>query len=205
MAIVITKTANEAFDQNIIDSSGGLAILAAINNSNPAAARLLSARPYTFAVEGTGLGNEALAIATNLLANLTTLGVTVPAGTMRNIRTRCWAKRAAATNAGYCEQVFTVQGAAPPTLTTAATLSATPSFYADIIPSNDLHMPVGISSVASATALEYSRGELYIESGSICIGFANRDRVAGALTSTAGARFRVEILIEQLTSLPVFV
>src|SRR5262245_1441879 len=99
MTIAITKTANESFDQNLIDSSGGLAILAALNNANPAAARLLSARPYTWAVEGTGLGNEALAIATNLLANLTTLGVTVPANTMRNIRTRCWAKRAAATNA----------------------------------------------------------------------------------------------------------
>lgn len=203
MAIVITEAITQTFDPNIVDSAGGFALLAAANNNNQAALRRLVGLP-TFSVGFTGLGNEALAIATNIVANLTTLGVTVPAGTMRNIRTRCWSKRAAATNAGYCESSFTVQGAATPTLTTAVTLSATPSFYSDIIPSNDQHMSVGISNLASAAAPTYGRAELYIESGSICIGFANRAAADGALTSTSGARCRVEIFVEQLIQLPVF-
>lgn len=204
MAIVITAPIVEVFDPNIVDSAGGFALLAAANNNNPAAVRRLFGGP-TFTVEFTGLGNEALAIATNLIANLTTLGVTVPAGTMRNIRTKCWSKRAAATNAGFTQMTFSVQGAAPPTLTTAVTLSATPSFYSDIIPSNDLHTEVGASNLASAGAPTYGRAELYIESGSLCIGFANREPVAGALTSTSGARCKVEIFIDPLVVLPVFV
>lgn len=203
MAIVITEPITDTFDANVVDSSGGFALLAAANNNDPEALRRLLGLP-TFTVGFTGLGNEALAIATNLVANLTTLGVTVPAGTMRTIRTRCYSKRAAATNAGFTQMSFCVQGAAPPTLTTAVTLSATPSFYADIIPSNDLHLEVGTSNLASAGAPTYGRAELYIESGSLCIGFANREPVAGALTSTSGARCRVEIFVEPLVILPVF-
>jgi hypothetical protein len=194
----------ESYDASLIDAAGGFALLAAANNNNQVALRRL-AGIATFSIQGTGLGNEALAIATNLLMNLTTLGVTAPAGSMRKIRTRCWAKRAAATNAGYCEMTYCVQGAATPTVQTAVTLSSTPSFYSDIIPSNDLHQQVGISSVNSATAPTYSRAELYIEGGALCIGFANRAAADGALTSTSGARFRVEVFVDPLVILPVFV
>src|ERR1043166_7804548 len=112
MALTITRAVQEAFDANVTDSSGGFALLKAIENNDPEAARYLAPRPFTFIAEGQSVGNEAVTLALLAPINLTALGVTFPASSMRNIRTKVWSRRATVANAGYCEKLWTVIGGA---------------------------------------------------------------------------------------------
>lgn len=200
MAIIITKAVTELFDPNVTDASGGFALLSAVNNNDPEAARLFGPRPFTFSAEGTSLGDEALTLAALQPVNLTGLGVTVPAGTMRNILTRLWSKKAAATNAGYRESLLTVQGAAAPTLPTASTLAGALENG-----SNDTRTLAQSCNNNNAAAPQYAGGILAIDGTNLIVGVQNFLGSTGAATATAGMRWRLEVLVSPLVTIPVFV
>jgi hypothetical protein len=132
--------------------------------------------------------------------NLTGLGVTVPAGTMRNSRTRLWSKRAAATNAGFAEMLFTVQGAATPTLPLVVTTIQGSDGFA-----TDARRVAASPNGGAAATPEYAVGMLALDSTNLIVGVRNLLGTTGATTATAGMRWRLEVLVDPLVPLPVFV
>lgn len=201
MAVVITAPVVQQFDVNVTDSSGGISILAAINNADPEAARLLIARPFTFVTEGTCLGNEAVTLALLAPVNLTTLGVTFPANTSRVIRTRCWSKRLTQANSGYTEKVYMVQGGATPSLPVQITLAAA------VAALNDPSLVCGIPNNASATDPEYGEGIVVMDAvatTNVIVGVQNIRGNTNAVLVTPGIRWRLEVFVDSLVNQPIF-
>jgi len=200
MALVITQPVLETFDPNITDGGGGFALMQAVANSDPEAARLLGPQPYTFSAEGTSLGNEAVTLALLAPINLTLLGVPFPVGSLRNIRVRCWSRRIASANSGYSEVLYTVVGAATPTIppdtTVAASLAA-------------VHEPrviVRTPNNNSASAPEYAQGVVIMDAVSttnVIVGVQNRLGTTNAATATPGLRWRLEVLVDRLQIIPL--
>jgi hypothetical protein len=201
MAVIITKPVTEQYDVNVTDNSGGQNVLGLALAADPEAARLFAPRPLTFSAEFTALGDEAQTLAALQPVNLTGLGVLFPAGTMRNIRTRCWSKRAAATNAGYVERVTVVQGGAPPTLPALVTLAGSLDNG-----SNDNRAIVQTNNLNSAPgAPQYGAGVVSLDGTNVIVGFQNFLGSTGAVTATVGCRVRLEVIVDPLVVIPVFV
>jgi len=201
MALVITRPVLESFDANIIDGAGGFALLSAVNNNDPEAARLLAPRRLTFVAEGTSLGNEAVTLALLAPINLTALGVQFPVGTQRCIKVRCWSKRAAANNAGYTEKIYVVNGAATPTIPAQITVAAA------LAAVNDPSVVVRLPNNDNAAAPEYGEGVVIMDAvatTNVIVGVQNRLGTTNAATATPGMRWRLEVLVDPLVILPVF-
>lgn len=202
MALVITTAVQGLFDPNIVDGAGGFSVLSNAMNNDPEAAALLKARPLTFFAEGTSLGNEAVTLALLAPINLTTLGVTFPASTCRLIKTKVWSRLAAAASCGYAERHFLVAGAATPTIPAAITVVAA------LAAVNEVKVPVAIPNNNSAGAPEYGVGVVIMDAVSttnVIVGVQNILGTSFAATPTAGMRWRLEVTVDPLVSLPVFV
>lgn len=106
MALVITAPITETYDPNVYDGSG-LAILGAALNNNQSALRRVLTQP-TFTTQCTTTGGETAVIA-NSICTLAALGVSFPAGTIRNIRVRV-SSRTLVSNGGWAEKAFTFRG-----------------------------------------------------------------------------------------------
>lgn len=202
MALVITAPVVQQFDPNVTDASGGLSILAAINNADPEAARLLITRPLTFVAEGTSLGNEAVTLALLAPINLTALGVTFPANSSRCIKVRCWSKRITQANSGYTEKVYMVQGGATPSIPNESTLAGALGNGA-----NDPKAIVQSPNNNSAAAPEYAGGVVILDAvatTNVIVGVQNFLGSTGAATATPGIRWRLEVLVDTLVTQPIF-
>jgi hypothetical protein len=200
MALTITRPVGETFDVNVTDSSGGFQLVAAALNNDPEAARRFLLRPVTFIAEGQSVGNEAVTLALLAPVNLTTLGVTFPASSVRNIRTRVWSRRATVANCGYVEKLWTVIGGTTPSVapdtSVAAALAAVsePSVIA-ATPNNN-----------SAAAPEYGTGIVIMDAvatTNVIVGVQNLLGTTRAATSATLMRWRLEVFVEPLVVLPV--
>lgn len=201
MALIITRPVAELFDPNVTDSSGGLALLKAVENNDPEAARLFGPRPLTFVAEGTSVGNEAVTLALLAPVNLTALGVAFPASSLRRIKTRCWSRRATVAQAGYVEKDYIVIGGATPSIAPEITVAAALAACAD--PS----ALVAIPNNNSASAPEYGEGIVIMDAvstASVIVGVQNLLGTTRAATSAVGMRWRLEVLVDPLVSIPVF-
>lgn len=194
MTFALTAAVAESFDVNVTDNSGGLSNLAAINNADPEAARLLLARPRTFSAEATTAGNDTENVA-NALMRLGTgfLAVPFPVGSQRRLTVRVWAHLVGVADFGYVEKVVTVVGAATPVVrqdTTGAISVA-------------LAIPVAAETVAGGGAYV-----LPIVTGEVGGVFINVRNVAAAAIQTAvavggaGIRVRVECMVDSLVTQP---
>lgn len=202
MALIITQPVLGLFDPNVTDGAKGFSLLSQINNADAEAGALLAARPLTFFAEGTSLGNEAVTLALLAPINLTALGVTFPAGTSRLIKTKVWSKRAAAANGGYTERHYLVNGAATPTIPNEITVAAA------LAAVNDPKMPVAIPNNNSAGAPEYGVGVVIMDAvatTNVIVGVQNILGTTLAATATPGMRWRLEVLVDPLVQIPVFV
>lgn len=201
MALVITKPVTELYDTNVTDNSGGLNILAGLNNADPEAARIIQPRPYTFVAEGTSLGNEAVTKALLAPVNLTLLGVQFPASSCRLIKTKVWSRLAAVASCGYTERHFLVVGGATPSIPNAITVAAA------LAAVNEVKMPVAVPNNNSAAAPEYGVGVVIMDAVStneVIVGVQNILGTNFAATATAGMRWRLEVTVDPLVSIPVF-
>ena len=200
MALTITKAVTETYNQNLVDSAGGLQFLAALNNADPAAARMLGPKPFTFSAEGTSVGNEAVTIALLAPVNLTTLGVLFPASSQRAICTRVWSRRQTVAQAGYVEKWYTVVGGATPTVdpqsSVAAGLAAVS--YPDI--------SIATPNNNSAAAPEYGIGVVIMDAvatTNVIVGVQNILGTTAVVTSATSLRWRIEVLVLPLVVQPV--
>lgn len=200
MAIVLAGPIVGTFDPSITDASGGFNLLAQVDNNYPPASNAAGLRPYTFIAQGQSVGNEAVTLALLAPINLTALGVTFPAGSLRNIRTRVWSRRAAVASAGFVEKLWTVIGGATPTvsldLSTAAALAAVnePSVVAATPNNND------------AAAPQYGVGQVIMDAVSttnVIVGVQNILGTTRAATSATLIRWKLEVLVDPLVILPV--
>lgn len=202
MTLVITRPVAELYDSNVTDSSGGLAFLKAVENNDPEAARLLTPRPVSFVAEATSLGNEAVTLALLAPVNLTALGVLFPASTLRRIKTRVWSRRTTVAQAGYVEKDYIVIGGATPSIAPEITVAAALAACAD--PS----ALVAIPNNNSASAPEYGEGVVIMDAvatASVIVGVQNLLGTTRApTTTTTGMRWRLEVLVDALVSIPVF-
>lgn len=202
MALIITKAVTELYDTNVTDSSGGAGAFKAAQADDPEALRLFAPRPLTFSAEGTSLGNEAVTLALLAPVNLTALGVLFPASTLRNIRVRCWSRRVTVAEAGYSERIFTVIGGATPSIPPRFTLAA------GLTAANDPQLIIGIPNNNSAAAPEYGEGVVIMDAvatASVIVGVQNfLGTTNAAVTTTVGMRWRLEVVVDPLVSLPVF-
>lgn len=200
MVVALSGPIFGTYDPSIVDASGGFNLYKQAENAYPPAVNAVGNRPVTFVAELTCLGNEAMTVVGLQPFNLTALGVLFPVGTLRNIRTRCWSKRSTAILAGFVEKVFTVQGGAPPTLQTASSAAQSIDNAA-----NDARCPIQVTNNAGGATPEYAHGHLALDGANIIVGVQNFLGTTGALTVTAGIRCRLEVLIDPLVTLPVFV
>lgn len=202
MALVITAPVVQQFDANVTDASGGLSLLAAVNNADPEAARVIAPRPFTFVAEGTSLGNEAVTLALLAPVNLTALGVTFPANSSRCIKVRCWSKRVTQANSGYTEKVYMVQGGATPSIPNESTLAGALGNG-----SNDPKAIVQLPNNNSAAAPEYAAGVVIMDAvatTNVIVGVQNFLGSTGAATVTAGIRWRLEVVVDPIVSQTIF-
>lgn len=200
MAIVLSGPIRGTFDPNITDAAGGYNLAAQILANNVAATLAGGLRPITFVAEGQSVGNEAVTLALLAPINLTALGVVFPASSTRNIRTRVWSRRATVAQCGYVEKIWTVIGGATPSvapdLTVAAALAAVnePSVIA-ATPNNN-----------SASAPEYGTGIVIMDAVSttnVIVGVQNLLGTTRVATSATLIRWKLEVLVDPLVSLPV--
>lgn len=200
MAIVIAGPVAGTFDPSITDSAGGFNLQAQVDNNYPPASNAAGLRPFTFVAQGQSVGNEAVTLALLAPINLTALGVTFPASSLRNIRTRVWSRRATVANCGYVEKLWTVIGGATPSvapdLTVAAALAAVnePSVIA-ATPNNN-----------SASAPEYGTGIVIMDAvstASVIVGVQNLLGTTRAATTATLMRWRLEVFVEPLVQLAV--
>lgn len=201
MAIVVTAPVVQLFDPNVTDASGGQSILAAINNADPEAARLLQARPFTFVAEGQSIGTEAVTIALLAPVNLTLLGVTFPASSVRLIRTRVWSRRATVAQAGFCEVPWLVVGGATPSVLAGFTVAA------GLTALNDPQLITGIpNNNDNATTPNYGKGIVVMDpvaTTNVIVGVQNILGTTNAPTTATLMRWRLEVFVDTLVSLPV--
>lgn len=200
MAIVLSGPIVGVFDPNITDASGGYNLISQVHNNYPPAANAFSVRPYTFVAEGQSVGNEAVTLALLAPINLTALGVAFPASTQRLIRTKVWSRRGTVNQCGYVEKVWTVIGGATPSIAPDATVAAAlaalsePSVIA-ATPNNN-----------SASAPEYGTGIVIMDAvstASVIVGVQNLLGTTRAATSATLIRWRIEVLVDPLVTLPV--
>lgn len=200
MALTITTPVQGLFDPNITDAAGGYAMLGAIQNNDPEATRILTVRPLTFFAEGQSVGTEAVTLALLAPINLTSLGVTFPASTQRTIYTKVWSRRATVANCGFVWKAWTVIGGATPSVapdtSVAAALAAIsePSVIA-ATPNNN-----------SAAAPEYGTGIVIMDAvatTNVIVGVQNLLGTTRAATSATLMRWRLEVMVDSLVSLPV--
>ena len=190
MTFALTAAVVQTFDPNVTDASGGQSILAAINNADPEAARLLIARPLTFAAEGTFNGDDTENVA-NAIMRLGSgqLGVTFPSGSGRVITCKTWARRTAATTVGYTEKKFFVMGGATPTVTQDTTGASTAA----------IAFPVQFAQTGTDLAFAMATAEV----GGVFINIRNA-AVAAIQTPVnvaAGIRWRMEVFVDTLVNL----
>ncbi len=200
MAITVTKPVTESYDPNITDAAGGLAVLAGVNNANPAASRILQPRPLTFSCEGQSVGNEAVTIALLAPVNLTLLGVLFPASSMRVIRTKCWSRRATVAQAGYAELAWVVIGGPTPSVVPVFTLTA------GVAAANNPQLITGSPNNNSATAPEYGEGMVVMDAVSttnVLVGVQNILGTSNAAVTATLLRWRLEVFVEPLVGIPV--
>ncbi len=200
MALTITTPVQGLFDPNVTDGAGGFSILSQVNNNDPEAAQLLKARPTTFFAEGTSVGDEAVTLALLAPINLTALGVTFPASSLRNIRCRCWSRRNAVANAGYTEKWYTVIGGATPSIAPDATLAAI------VAAANNPAAAVRIPNNNSAAAPHYGEGIVIMDAvatTNVIVGVQNIVGLTNVAASATLIRWRLEVFVDSLVSLLV--
>lgn len=200
MAITITKAVTESYDSTITDSNGGLAFLAALNNANPQAARLLSPKPFTFSAEGTSVGNEAVTLALLAPVNLTSLGVVFPASSLRQILCRVWSRRQTVAQCGYSEKMYTVIGGATPSISPEATTVLALSAIND----NAVAWRTPNNNVVLTP--QYGEGIVIMDAvatTNVIVGVQNIDPTTNGAVTATSLRWRLEVLVMPLVSLPV--
>jgi hypothetical protein len=200
MAIVISGPIVGLFDPNVVDSVGGIGLLAAVNNADPEAAALFSPRPYTFVAQGQSVGNEAVTLALLAPINLTALGVVFPASSQRTIRTRVWSRRATVANCGFVEKIWTVIGGATPSVAPDSTVAAA------LAALNEPSVIAATPNNNSASAPEYGTGIVIMDAvstASVIVGVQNLLGTTRAATSATLLRWRLEVLVDPLVILPV--
>jgi uncharacterized membrane protein YjgN (DUF898 family) len=190
MALVITAPNTLVYDPNVVDSSGGFAILAASNNNDQEALARLLELP-TFQSEVTTTGGESVAIAFSV-ATLAALGVAFPLGSIRNVRVRVYSRITTA-NGGYTERTFTFRG--------AATIG-TVSLVAD---GTTLATAFTVQSAISFDGTNFGIANAGVDgtSGPFITVFS---AATGTLTTAAAvnARHRVEVYVDPLVILNAF-
>lgn len=198
MAIAISGPIVGTYDPSITDSAGGFTLFKQIENAYPPAVNAGSQRPVTFIAEGVSIGNEAVTIALLAPINLTLLGVLFPANSVRNIRTRVWSRRASAANAGFAEKIWTVNGAATPTIPPESTVTGAPAV---------LSYPNWVAATpnnASASAPEYGVGQVVMDlvsTTNVLVGVQNVLGTTNAATSATLIRWKLEVFVDALVSL----
>lgn len=200
MAIVLAGPVTGTYDPSITDGSGGFNLYKQGENAYPPALNALALRPLTFLARGQSVGNEAVTLALLAPINLTALGVLFPAGSIRNIKTRVWSRRAAVANAGYCERIYTVIGGATPSVapdtSVAAALAA-------------LNEPAVIARTPnnnSAAAPEYGTGIVIMDAVSttnVIVGVQNILGTTNAAVTATLMRWRLEVHVDPLVELAV--
>jgi hypothetical protein len=103
MGAIISGSLIGTYDPNIVDG-GPATILKQANNDDQQALDRLAAG-YTFRVRAFTDSGEAVDV-----VNLSDQGVTFPVNTVRNIRTKAWARNAAGTKVAYAESLVQVIG-----------------------------------------------------------------------------------------------
>jgi hypothetical protein len=199
MAIVLSGPVRGTFDPNFVDGAGGFALLGGVNNNINAASNLIGPRPMVFVAEGTSVGNEAVTLALLAPINLTALGVTFPANSMRNIRTRVWSRRAAAASAGFCERLYTVNGAATPTIAPDGTIAA------QLAAINENARGFATPNNNSAAAPEYGTGIVIMDAvatTNVIVGVQNILATTNAAVTATLIRWKLEVLVDALVSMP---
>ncbi len=199
MAIVLSGPVRGTFDPNFVDASGGFNLLGGVNNNVPAAANLFGPRPLVFVAEGVSVGNEAVTIALLAPINLTLLGVPFPANSQRVIRTRCWSRRAAAANSGFCERIYTVNGAATPTIAPDTSLAAA------LAALNEPAVVARTPNNNSAGAPEYGTGIVIMDAvatTNVIVGVQNILGTTNAAVTATLIRWKLEVLVDALVMLP---
>jgi hypothetical protein len=200
MAIVLTGPVVGTFDPSVTDGAGGFNLQALANNNHQPAINAVGLRPFTFLAFGQSIGNESITLALLAPIDLTARGVTFPAGSMRNIRTRVWSRRAAVANAGFVEKITTVIGGAIPSVAPA---SGVPAAVAA------LYEPSVVAATPnnnSAAAPEYGTGLVLLDpvsTANVIVGVQNLLGTTRAATSATLLRWRLEVLVEPLVTLPV--
>jgi hypothetical protein len=182
------------YDPNIVDG-GPATILKQANNDDQEALNRL-AGGYTFKVHAFTDSTE-----TADVINLNDQGVTFPVNTVRNIRTKAWARNAAGTKVAYSESLVPVIGNG----STAAALSAVTA-----APATDLFLDpryvaraplVGSASATvetSSAAVKFLTAIPAITGGEVVI------RIGGGLTAV-DLSWYVEVEVGKLNILPVAV
>jgi hypothetical protein len=199
MAIVLSGPIVGTYDPSITDSAGGFNLLKQMENAYPPAVNAGSQRPVTFIAEGTSVGNEAVTLALLAPINLTALGVLFPANSVRNIRTRVWSRRAAAANAGFCERLYTVNGAATPTI------SPDGAVVAQLAAVNENARGFATPNNNSSAAPEYGTGIVIMDAVSttnVIVGVQNILGTTNAAVTATLIRWKLEVWVDALVSLP---
>lgn len=193
MAFLLTKAVTEPYDQNVTDSSGGAVILKLAQADNAAAQRRLVGLP-TFTFEATTTGTETIVIG-NSGATLAALGVTFPAGFIRNIRVRAYSRTVAA-DGGLSERLFSFRGNAAIGSVTLAT--------------DGTVLSTAITALALPSALPYAGANVGIPQAGVdatqgpFITVFSAAVGAVATATAVNARHRVEIYVEPLVSVAPF-
>lgn len=200
MAIVLSGPIRGTFDPNITDGSGGFNLNAQAENNYAPAVNATGLRPMTFVAEGQSVGNEAVTIALLAPINLTLLGVGFPASSLRNIRTRCWSRRATVANCGYCERIYTVIGGATPSIAPDTSVAAA------LAALNEPAIVARTPNNNSAAAPEYGTGIVIMDAvatTNVIVGVQNILGTTNAAVTATLIRWRLEVLVDPLVALPV--
>lgn len=200
MAIALSGPVRGTFDPSITDASGGFNLIGQAHNNYPPASNAVGLRPITFVAEGQSVGNEAVTLALLAPINLTLLGVTFPASSLRNIRTRVWSRRAAVASAGFVEKVWTVIGGATPSVALDTTVAAA------LAALNEPSVVAATPNNGSASAPEYGTGIVIMDAVSttnVIVGVQNLLGTTRAATTATLLRWRLEVLVDPLVILPV--
>jgi hypothetical protein len=200
MAIVLSGPIVGTYDPNITDSSGGFNLASQVELNYPPAVNASGLRPVTFVAEGQSVGNEAVTLALLAPINLTALGVVFPASSVRNIRTRVWSRRAAVANCGFCERIYTVIGGATPSIAPDTSLAAA------LAALNEPAVVARTPNNNSAGAPEYGTGIVIMDAVSttnVIVGVQNILGTTNAAVTATLMRWRLEVFVDPLVSLPV--
>jgi hypothetical protein len=180
---IITNSLVGTYDPNVVDGGPGTILREANNDDQQALDRL--AGNATFKVQATTDSTEVLAV-----MNLSELGVTFPVNSVRNVRTRAWARNNAGTKVAYAESLVPIigNGSTAPALSAVTALS-----NASIDPRYVARWPI-VGNAGSSTAT-YIQAIPAVTGGEVVI------RCTGV--TSVDLRWHVEVEVGAFKLLPV--